>query len=414
MFLEYVELIVKIEESISKKAEIIDLLNSKSNSYYNQKLISSSDKERFILDAGYIRERCNSINDAVAILEEFSSVTSLIREESIIQRVIQIIVDSIGKLNNLNDVWSFWNSIEKIKRSHITWINKTGLYKRVYSNSCISDLFEKFKDDEIFNIKEYTFVEQIFLNMKRIYIRIQKLLPEFDMYSRASNEKYNEIVTNHMDSLSDLYDEFRQWKDEEEKFSSKVLAIKDFIRPGTSFANVKTNIDGLRSALAYYFDDSFMKYNKVYIVDTCTLMHEPGIISWFDGENTLLVVPMVVLNELNGKKLSEDKHEAFKAREAYRNIDNYRAYEWLSIGVESYPELLSGDLDKECNDNKILSVALRYKTKNPIILTDDINLGNIADGYKIKTMTLKSYRAMREHTKLTTKVNGKKNRKKKK
>ena len=132
----------------------------------------------------------------------------------------------------------------------------------------------------------------------------------------------------------------------------------------------------------------------------------------FDGENTLLVVPMVVLNELNGKKLSEDKHEAFKAREAYRNIDNYRAYEWLSIGVESYPELLSGDLDKECNDNKILSVALRYKTKNPIILTDDINLGNIADGYKIKTMTLKSYRAMREHTKLTTKVNGKKNRKK--
>lgn len=414
LYLEYVERIVKKEESISKKAEIIDLLNYKSNGYYNQRLISSSDKERFILDVRYIRERCNSINDAVSILEEFSSVTSLLREESIIQRVIQIIVDKIGELNSLNDIWSFWNAIEKIKRSHITWINKTGLYKRVYSKSCILDLFEKFKDDEIFNIKEYTFVEQIFLNMKRIYIRIQKLLPEFDMYSRASNEKYNEIVIKHMDSLSDLYDEFRQWKDEEEKFSSKVLAIKDFIRPGTSFANVKANIDGLCSALARYFDDSFMKYNKVYIIDTCTLMHEPGVISWFDGENALLIIPMIVLDELDDKKTSNDENEAFCARTAIRNINNYRSYEWINIGQNSYPELLSDDLDKERNDNKILSIALRYKIKNPIILTDDINFGNIADGYKIKTMTLKSYRAMREHTKLTTKVNGKKNKKKKK
>ena len=56
-------------------------------------------------------------------------------------------------------------------------------------------------------------------------------------------------------------------------------------------------------ALAHYFDDSFMKYNKVYIVDTCTLMHEPGLISWFDGENALLVIPMVVLDELDSKKI---------------------------------------------------------------------------------------------------------------
>ena len=414
LFLEYVERLVKREETISKKAEIIDLLNYKSNGYYNQKLISSSDKERFILDVGYIREHCNSINDAVSILEEYSSVTSLLREEGIIQRVIQIIVNIIGEVNDLEDIWRLWNAVEKIKRSHITWINKTGLYKRVYSTSCISDLFEKFKDAEVFNIKEYTAVEQIFLNMKRIYIRIQELLPEFDMYSHASNERYNEIVIKHMDSLSNLYDEFRQWKDEEEKFSNKVLDIKDFIRPGTSFANVKANVDGLCSALARYFDDSFMKYNKVYIVDTCALMHEPGVISWFDGENALLIIPMIVLDELDDKKSSDNENEAFCARAAIRNINNYRSYEWINVGQNSYPELLSDDLDKERNDNKILSIALRYKIKNPIILTDDINLGNIADGYKIKSMTLKSYRAMREHAKLTPKVNGKKNPRKKK
>ena len=123
---------------------------------------------------------------------------------------------------------------------------------------------------------------------------------------------------------------------------------------------------------------------------------------------------MVVLDELNGKKLSEDEEEAFRAREVIRNIKNYREYEWLNNGEKSYPELLSDDLDKECNDNKILSIALQYMVKEPIILTDDINFGNIADAHKIKNMTLKSYSAMKEHEKLNSKNNKKKNRKKKK
>lgn len=414
LFLEYVERLVKKEENIGRKTEIIDSLNAKSAGYYNQKLISSLDKERLIVNTGYIRERCKNIDDAVSILEEFSSVASLRHDEGLTQRVIQIIIEAIGYLNDLNDIWRLWDTIEKVKKSHINWINKAGLYRGVYSNTTISDLLGMFFQDDFFEIKEYTSVEQILLNMKRIYIRLQELLPEFDICFPVSDEKYNEIVINQMDILSDLYDQIRQWKDEEEKFNSKVIDIDGVIRHGTSFSNVITNIDGLRGALARFFDDSFMKYNKVYIVDTCTLMHEPALISWFDGENALLVVPMVVLDELDGKKSSEDEGEAFSAREAIRNINNYHAYEWFNTGEKSYPELLSDDLDKERNDNKILSIALRYSVKNPIILTDDINFGNIADAHKIDNMTLSSYRAMKEHEKLTQKSNGKKNKKKKK
>lgn len=413
LFLEYVERLVKKEESISGKAEIIDWLNSKSVGFFNQKLVSSLDKERLIVNAGYIRERCNNIDDAITILEEFSAVNSLRQDEGLIQRVIQIVVEAIGEANDLSDIWRLWGVIEKIKKSHINWINKTGLYRRLYSNTCISDLLVKFSQDELFEIEEYTSVEQIILNMKRIYIRMKELVPEFDMFSPVSDEKYSEIVISHMDSLSSLYDHIRQWKDEEEKFNSKIIAVESVAIPGCAFVNVKTNIDGMRNALARFFDDSFMKYNKVYIVDTCTLMHEPGLISWFDGENALLVVPMVVLDELDGKKSSDDDSEAFSARDAIRNINNYRAYEWLNTGEKSYPELLSDDLDKERNDNKILSIALRYIVKNPIILTDDINFGNIADAHKIENMTLSSYRAMKEHEKLSKKGNGKNNKKKK-
>ena len=249
--------------------------------------------------------------------------------------------------------------------------------------------------------------------MKRICIRIQKLLPEFDMYSSASDEKYSEIVINHMDSLSNLYDEIRQWKDEEEKFCSSIIDFESVSSRECAFVSAKNNIDGLRRALSRFFDDSFMKYNKIYIVDTCTLMHEPGLISWFDGENALLVVPMVVLDELDGLKSSDDEDIAFSARDVIRNINNYHAYEWLNTGEQSYPDLLSNDLDKERNDNKILSIALRYSAKNPIILTDDINFSNIAEAHKIDSMSLSSYRDMKVHERLSKKNNGKNNKKKK-
>jgi hypothetical protein len=414
LFLKYVERLVKNEINIGKKAEVIDLINAKSVGYYNQKLVSSMDKERLVINAGYISERCKCVSDATSILEEFSAVNSLRQDESLIQRVIQIILESIGEMNDLNEIWSLWSAIGSIKKSHINWINKNGLYRGIYASTSISDLLGKFSDDELFSVEEYTPVEQIILNMKRICIQIQELLPDMDMYAPVSDEKYSEVVINHMDSLSSLYDLIRQWRDEEEKFSSKIMDIESVVPSGCSYAIVKANVDGLRNALARFFDDSVMKYNKVYIVDTCTLMHEPGLISWFDGENALLVVPLVVLDELDEKKQSDDESEAFSARDAIRNINNYRAYEWLNTGEKSYPELLSDDLDKERNDNKILSIALRYSVKKPIILTDDINFGNIADAHKIENMTLNSYRAMKEHEKLSKKGNGKKHNKKKK
>ena len=100
----------------------------------------------------------------------------------------------------------------------------------------------------------------------------------------------------------------------------------------------------------HFCNDSFMRFNKVYIVDTCTLMKEPTLISWFDDGKSLLIIPMIVLDELDGLKNAEDEEKAYKAREVIRNISNYKAYDWINVKESSHPELLSDDLDKERND----------------------------------------------------------------
>ncbi len=414
MFLQYINRIISEEQTIADKAKIIENLNEKSKVFYGQNSISSVEKERLLVNEAYIIEKCKTIEGAKEVIKEYASINTFRQNESLFQRILEIAIEHVGEQDSLQDIWDFLKSIVSVKKAYISWITKLGLQRKLYSKKSILSFIELFTNEDFFEIEEYTAVEQIIHDMRRISIHVEELLPNFDLYHTASDEKYREIVLAHIDALEDLYDYIRKWHDEEERFNNKILDINEVLISDTPFTNVKMNMDGLRDAVATFFDDSFMRFNKIYIVDTCTLMNEPGLISWFDGENSLLVIPMIVLDELDGLKNSDDDDKAFQAREVIRNISNYKAYDWLNTGETSHPELLSNDLDKERNDNKILSIAIRYCAKKPILLTDDTNLGNIASANNIKNMSLDSYKAMKRHEIMNSKDSTMKSKKKKK
>ena len=414
MFLEYAERIISEQDKIADKAKVIDVFNEKSKGYYGQNIISAAEKERLLVNKTYIVEKCQTIEGAKNLITEYAGINAFRQDESLFQRIMKLSIENIGEQDSLEEIWDFWQAISSAKKAYIHWVTKLGLQKNLYSKKSIMSFIERFTDETIFKIEEYTAVEQIILNMRRISLQIESILPELNLYKIVSEEKYNELVLSHIDIIEELYDQVRKWQDEEERFNNKIIKLEEILVPDTPFTNVKKNISNLRNALATFFDDSFMRFNKVYIVDTCTLMNEPGLISWFDGQKALLVIPMIVLDELDRLKNDEDEEKAFKAREVIRNISNYKAYDWLNTGESSHLELLSDDLDKERNDNKILSIAIKYCAKKPILLTDDINLGNIASANKIENMTLESYQAMKQHEKLSSKGNSKKSKKKKK
>lgn len=413
MFLEYANRIISEEKKVADKAKVVELFNEKSRGYYGQNIISAADKERLLVNESYIIEQCRNIEGAKEVITEYAGINAFRQDESLFQRIMKIVIEYVGEQDSLEDIWDFWQAITSAKKAYINWVTKIGLQKCLYSKRSILDFISRFTDENLFDIEEYTAVEQIILNMRRISLQVEGLMPELNLYETVSEEKCNELVLAHKDVIETLYDQVRKWQDEEERFTNKVMDFSEVLEPDTPFTNVKKNMDALRNALATFFDDSFMRFNKVYIVDTCTLMNEPSLISGFDGEKALLVIPMIVLDELDGLKASDDEEKAYRAREVIRNISNYKAYDWLNTGESSHPELLSDDLDKERNDNKILSIAIRYCAKKPILLTDDTNLGNIATANKIENMSLESYQAMKQHEKMTSKGSSKKSKKKK-
>ena len=112
----------------------------------------------------------------------------------------------------------------------------------------------------------------------------------------------------------------------------------------------------------------------------------------FESGKSMLVIPIVVLQELdNHKERSRDESKCFKAREAIREIHKYQGEPWLNTQEESNNKLLPADLSGQSNDNKIISVALKLIVKRPTIISDDTNFRNTAASVRIQAISSQAF-----------------------
>ena len=128
---------------------------------------------------------------------------------------------------------------------------------------------------------------------------------------------------------------------------------------------------------------------NVYIIDTNVFVNCPDIISKID-EKYIVVLSAKVIDELDKLKIKLDVTGKLNVEKALRNIN--RAMDKRNIKMElSDVDLLPDDFNKKSPDNNILTVALKYKNDNPILLTSDNGLQVKAKGLKINTISLKDF-----------------------
>jgi len=136
---------------------------------------------------------------------------------------------------------------------------------------------------------------------------------------------------------------------------------------------------------------------KIYILDTNVLLHDPkSIFSFQDNE---VVIPLVVLDELDKKKVGHDE-VAKHARMVCRSLDEMRALGSINEGVETeeggivrielnHRDMVPPDLDPNRADNRIISVALGLMNQakegqKVTVITKDINLRVKCDALKVR------------------------------
>lgn len=128
---------------------------------------------------------------------------------------------------------------------------------------------------------------------------------------------------------------------------------------------------------------------NVYIIDTNVFVNCPDVISKID-EKYMVVLSAKVIDELDKLKIKLDATGKLNVEKALRNIN--RAMDKRNIKMElSDVELLPDDFNKKSPDNNILTVALKHKNDNPILLTSDNGLQVKAKGLGISTISLKDF-----------------------
>ncbi|RRD78289.1 PIN domain-containing protein [Tannerella forsythia] len=123
-----------------------------------------------------------------------------------------------------------------------------------------------------------------------------------------------------------------------------------------------------------------------YVIDTNVFINYPDILDKIDKKYSIILSAKVT-DELDKMKIRLDDQGKKNAEKALRLLNNARdiIYEFADTS------LLPEDFDKRSPDNMIISVALKYKSENPIMLTSDNGLQLKSKILGISTISLRDF-----------------------
>lgn len=125
-----------------------------------------------------------------------------------------------------------------------------------------------------------------------------------------------------------------------------------------------------------------------YIIDTNVFVNCPDIINKIDKKYPIILSAKVT-DELDKMKIKLSDEGKRNAERALRNLNNETQHELIYEFADT--SLLPDDFDKRSPDNMIVSVALKYKEHNPIMLTSDNGLQLKSKILGIATVSLKNF-----------------------
>lgn len=128
--------------------------------------------------------------------------------------------------------------------------------------------------------------------------------------------------------------------------------------------------------------------NKFYIIDTKVFVCCPDIISNIDKKYSIILSAKVI-DELDKMKIKLKGKDKCNAEKALRNLDKEMQHEIIYEFADV--SLLPDGFDKHSPDNMIVSIALKNKDLNLIMITSDNGLKLKSKILGIATVSLKSF-----------------------
>lgn len=391
-----VQRLLNAKTSLQERYQFLEHIRNTGIKIFKKDIFSSGIYGQMLLDERQLQLCKTEFSAVEETLLTYLSIPDVQTDPELRKNIVKAVLKVGAEPACVEELWHLWEEIRTHSKSLMSWISQNGFYIRYYTPEILEELAGRLDFSGEAVLGNYTEVERRFEMLARPVRRIFEMMPEIKSLEAYSSEQVKECVLLHRDELAGLYNELCNWKAAVSGFEENISALEEMSFRNETLSTAILFMQHMEEALSVFFDDVSVKFSRVCVADTCAIMNHPELISDFTRGDTLLVIPVLVLEELDSKKRDRNEQTASQAREAIRQIAQYSGSIWLDQCQNSYPELLSPDLDPQRNDCKILSVALRYAHKNVILLTDDINLRNLAASQRLHAMSYEGYLELME------------------
>ncbi len=306
----------------------------------------------------------------IAVLSFFRATTNRLQSSiySKVNNSEKVLVETISRIQGLTtDICIFF-----IPNSGVHFSLQPNLFNVATSRSKLCTLIITNKD-----ISSYSYID------KNVRLYFQKLNQDFSYYLSAGMR----MIENNAQNVNQ--DDLEAFKATENKAGNHEN-IKD--------TNITMASDGLGVKVIGKIDLSkFEKPKKeilkgkknLYIIDTNVFVDFPFIITKIEQKYPI-ILSAKVLDELDKLKATLDEVGKTNVQKALKSINQNIDKRDIKLEIADLT-LLPEDFNKRSPDNFILSVALKYKSENPILLSSDNGLQIKAKGLGITTITLKEF-----------------------
>lgn len=384
---EYFHSFVDDAETLDDKYYRINNVNNECKKAFHEVLADEAIMHKIFVDdivKKLLSHESVSIDHVISELEALAATKVYRSGESYFTDILVAILPSIdaGSLS-LEKVWALWRVVAGVNAKSMNIIKSGDAWCALYPEHVISSMMERFvAADE--GWQEYIPLEALLGKLRKSNVFLAGIFGPMDGLFSPRFICDRSFANKGM--LSNIYNYVQAWTDTWNDLERRYPSLQVIIAQNPYISSINQNMAQIMEEVAKFFDKDFLKFDKVYVIDTCALVNNPDIISAFAGKKKcVLIVPVTVLTELDNLKDKE-----YGAREAIRQISMNSQEEWLHLASESYLDLLPDDYDKQSNDIRILSVAVKHYTRKPVLITDDTNLKNLAVSQNIDSISGKS------------------------
>lgn len=378
--------------TLREKFSLIDHVEKKTTPY-NLNL----DKNNLYLSQIKMNKDKISPKEIVSVLSEIKDIYIFKKNNDLFIKAISKLLDSIPTCNTYDEINEIISQL-KTNNSISNWLSSSSVVKKLYSDNVLLNLIDKYESPEFLKLSMLTRFEQCLINMKRNQISLEKLIKKGPFLIDLSRDTFqNYLVLSRID-LAPIYECMKKhwdYKKSIEVFLEERAATYEntLIRTYSDlcsdvnryFSKIQETLNIISDVVTKFYDESALNYEKIYVVDTCSIMNHPELLNKFTNNKSAFILPKVVIEELNkNKDFTRDIEKSTKAKQAIAALTKYQQnnVEWL-LTESSHPEYLPPEypsvIDRnnqewQITDNLILSIALKYKVRNVILITDDKNL----------------------------------------